>query len=181
MEVFMRKIYPLFVIVWSATWLGGIAVANEGLRNPLPGAVITAKFGEKWYESHIHPGSVRTSISLVVKAEEADVLAASAGTVVFAGDDKHHDTIVEIEHRGIAGAAKTKYSFLRSVSVAKGQKVAAGEKIATVATHYGWVNHRFPPKLIFEVRAADGKPVDPCGFIECVYEKLRAVDNKTKK
>jgi murein DD-endopeptidase MepM/ murein hydrolase activator NlpD len=166
----------LFLSVYVAFSVSSAVRAGENgngakLANPLPGATASGKFGERYYLNYVRQG-----IGLaVIGVEEADVLAAAAGEVVFAGDDKRHDTQVVIRHNGIAGVAETKYSFLRKAIVAKGQKVARGEKIATVAVHYGWVNRRFPPKLIFEVRGPNGKPVDPCGFIACRYEAKKDV------
>ena len=89
----------------------------------------------------------------VAMAYGADVHAAAAGTVSFAGNRGTYGNLVVIDH---ADGRQTRYAHLSGVSVSAGEQVEAGQVIGqagrsgrTTGTH-----------LHFEV-IADGHAVDP--------------------
>jgi murein DD-endopeptidase MepM/ murein hydrolase activator NlpD len=190
-----RKILFVLVAVWSLGSLlgaGSEASANGRvakvafeetpsrpakpglLQTPLPGSVTDTLFGKQWYEDRKRK-YVDEGADFVVKTDEADVFAAAAGTVVFAGEDKglKYDTIcrtvVAIRHHGMSGVLETRYFGLNEISVKAGEKIGAGKKVGTVAKRLGLGSRPFNPRLHFEVIGPNGK-VDPCGFFVCMYK-----------
>ncbi|MCL5966324.1 MAG: M23 family metallopeptidase [Deltaproteobacteria bacterium] len=92
-----------------------------------------------------------------VKAPEgAPVVAAAAGTVVFAGEQFFGGKSVVIDH---GGGLFTVYFHLRDMAVSEGAGVARGERIGSV----GATGRAEGPHLHFGVRAAGGR-VDPAPF-----------------
>ena len=82
------------------------------------------------------------------------VRASAAGTVVFAGNENEQfGNLVVVDH---GDGWNTAYGFLSRVTVRKGDKVAAGERVGLVG-HTGQTKR---DELHFEVRQ-DGVPVDP--------------------
>jgi len=82
------------------------------------------------------------------------VRAAAAGTVVFAGKEKEQfGNLVVVDH---GGGWYTAYGFLSRITVKKGTKVAAGERVGLV----GDTGLAKGNELHFEVRK-NGSPVDP--------------------
>jgi murein DD-endopeptidase MepM/ murein hydrolase activator NlpD len=86
------------------------------------------------------------------------VLAAGAGTVVFAGwSDTGRGYTVVIAH----GETFSLYAHLEKIVVECGQKVSEGEQIGTV----GSTGNASGPMLHFEIRDAAWTPLDPNRFI----------------
>ncbi len=82
----------------------------------------------------------------------SDVVAASGGTVVYAGDLEGYGKVVIIEHKGFF----TVYANLKSVYVKVGKRVRRGERIGKLAGK----------PLHFEVRLGSGrKAVDPTLYL----------------
>ena len=116
---------------------------------PAPGRV-TSPFHER-RRGHAHAG-------IDIDGETGDpVRAASAGSVLIAGLSPSgyagYGTIVLIGH---AAGVTTLYAHLSRVSVAPGQKVAAGDVIGAM----GCTGSCTGSHLHFEVRLAD-IPIDP--------------------
>ncbi len=89
----------------------------------------------------------------------ASVVAAAAGTVVYAGNDmKGFGNLVLIKH---PGETVTAYAHLDRLLVKRDMVVAQGDTIGTV----GRTGNVASPQLHFEVRQ-DGKPVDPSQVIK---------------
>jgi murein DD-endopeptidase MepM/ murein hydrolase activator NlpD len=114
------------------------------LEWPLRG-VLYARFGRKGKEPH-------DGIDLAAPAG-TPVKTAAPGTVLFAGDQKGYGLIVLVEHES---GLITLYAHNRDLRVKTGQKVRAGQVVATV----GDSGRTSGPHLHFEVRQA-GAPVDP--------------------
>jgi len=111
---------------------------------PLRG-VLYARFGKKGKEPH-------DGIDLAAPAG-TPVKTAAPGTVLFAGDQKGYGLIVIVEHDG---GLITLYAHNRDLRVKTGQRVRAGQVVATV----GDSGRTSGPHLHFEVRK-NGVPVDP--------------------
>ncbi len=89
-----------------------------------------------------------------IAAPAGDPVAACwDGTVTYAGTRGGYGNVVEVSH---PGGWKSVYGHLRSASVAAGDVVTAGEKIAEV----GSTGRSTGPHLHFELRR-DGETVDP--------------------
>jgi murein DD-endopeptidase MepM/ murein hydrolase activator NlpD len=81
------------------------------------------------------------------------VLAAGAGTVIFAGRFSGYGNCVQIDH---GGGVVTLYGHMRKIEVKKGAVVAPGDRIGQV----GSTGRATGPHLHFEIRL-DSRPVDP--------------------
>jgi murein DD-endopeptidase MepM/ murein hydrolase activator NlpD len=121
------------------------------LEWPLRG-VLYARFGKKGKEAH-------DGIDLAAPAGQP-VKTAAPGSVIFAGEQKGYGLIVIVEHEG---GLITLYAHNRDLRVKTGQKVRAGQVVATV----GDSGRTSGPHLHFEVRK-DGVPVDPLDFLGAV-------------
>jgi len=85
------------------------------------------------------------------------ILAAAAGEVVYAGNGiQGSGNLIIIRHNESLLSA---YAHNRSMMVAEGQQVRAGDQIAEAGTNLEGV-----AQVHFEIRL-DGKPVDPLGFL----------------
>ncbi|MGE0444994.1 MAG: peptidoglycan DD-metalloendopeptidase family protein [Vicinamibacterales bacterium] len=83
--------------------------------------------------------------------------AASAGRVVFSGDQGGYGTTVVLEH---ADGTRTRYAHLSAAAVAAGDQVQAGQPIGRA----GSSGRATGAHLHFEVLLADGRPVAPEGI-----------------
>jgi murein hydrolase activator len=90
---------------------------------------------------------------LIGAKEGAEIRAITAGQIVYAGLLKGYGLLVIVEHDN---RFMTLYAFNQSLIKHKGDKVQAGDVIATVGQSGG----RNKPGLYFEIRH-NGKPVDP--------------------
>ncbi|HVE77109.1 MAG TPA: peptidoglycan DD-metalloendopeptidase family protein [Actinomycetota bacterium] len=84
------------------------------------------------------------------------VIAAEAGTVVFAAVRSGYGLTVVIDHGNALG---TMYAHLSGVNVSTGSKVARGTRVGSV----GCSGYCTGPHLHFEARV-NGEPRDPMGF-----------------
>lgn len=90
-------------------------------------------------------------------AEGTPVVAAAAGTVVYAGNNLHgYGNLLIIKHNDSYVSA---YAHNRQLLVKEGQKVAVGQKIAEMGS-----TGADRVKLHFEIRL-NGKPVDPLKYL----------------
>lgn len=93
----------------------------------------------------------------------APVYAVRSGRVLNAQGHKGLGNYVEILHEG---GIITIYGHLLNISVSKNQIVRQGDKIAEIgktgnANYSGVIAH-----LHFEIRAPNGRPLDPAGFLQ---------------
>ena len=90
----------------------------------------------------------------IAAADGAPIHAAQAGEVAFVGHNiRDYGNIVILRH---GNGTLTSYAHARDISVAKGDKVAAGQVIATV----GQSGNAKTPQLHFALRSGD-RAVDP--------------------
>ena len=87
----------------------------------------------------------------------SDVYASADGTVESTGNSKSMGKTVTIAH---ANGYTTVYAHLESVSVTKGNKVSAGQKIGTV----GMTGQAIAPHLHYEIKR-DGINQDPINYL----------------
>jgi len=83
-----------------------------------------------------------------------EVQAASAGIVVFSGDQGGYGTSVVVEH---ADGTRTRYAHLSAVLVRKGDQVGAGEPVGRA----GRSGRATGTHLHFEVIGRDGRRMEP--------------------
>ncbi|HZQ66746.1 MAG TPA: peptidoglycan DD-metalloendopeptidase family protein [Gaiellaceae bacterium] len=112
-------------------------------------AGLTSPFGWRW-------GRMHEGVDLGA-AYGTPILAAAAGTVIYAGWMGGYGNLVVIDH---GGGLSTAYGHQSRIAVAVGQAVAQGQVIGYV----GSTGHSTGPHLHFEVRV-DGQPVDPLGYL----------------
>lgn len=117
---------------------------------------LTSGYG---YRTHPIFGDTRLHTGIDIGAGYgAPVIAADAGTVVFAGVMSGYGNAIVIDHgNGLA----TTYNHLSSFLVAGGQGVARGSQIGAV----GCTGYCTGPHLHFEVRV-NGSPVDPMPYLQ---------------
>lgn len=117
---------------------------------------ITSPFG---YRTHPIFGDTRLHTGIDIGAGYgAPVIAADAGTVVFAGVMGGYGYSVVIDHGNGLG---TTYNHMASVLVATGQGVARGSQVGAV----GCSGYCTGPHLHFEVRVS-ANPVDPMPYLQ---------------
>ena len=112
-------------------------------------APITSPFGWRW-------GRMHEGIDLGA-AYGTPIVAAAAGTVIYAGWLGGYGNLTVIDH---GGGLSTAYGHQSSIGVSVGQQVAQGEIIGNV----GSTGHSTGPHLHFEVRV-NGQAVDPLGYL----------------
>lgn len=118
--------------------------------------VVTSPFGKRFDpisdKKNMHRG-------IDIKAKKGTpVLAAGGGVVTFADYRGGYGKLVEIDH---GAGLFTRYAQLEKMKVSVGDRVTAGQKIATV----GSSGRSTGPHLHFEV-IAGGKNVDPAAYLE---------------
>lgn len=123
-------------------------VAPARLSWPVLG-VLYARFGRRGSEFH-------DGIDFAAP-EGTPVLAAGDGVVIFAGEQRGYGRIVLVSHDD---GLVTLYAHNRDNRVHAGERVAAGQAIATV----GQSGKTTGPHLHFEVREA-GRPRDPLLYL----------------
>ncbi|WP_417763754.1 M23 family metallopeptidase [Shewanella sp.] len=90
-------------------------------------------------------------------AEGADVLATGAGVVTWAGNMFGYGNLVEIDH---GNGLRTRYGHNKALSVAVGDVVAKGEKVASL----GSTGRSTGPHVHYEV-LRNGQQIDPKQFV----------------
>lgn len=92
----------------------------------------------------------------------ADIIAATAGTVLLSYFSESYGNLIVIDHGTIGNAqVSTAYAHQSQRLVQEGQRVSAGEVIGRV----GNTGNSAGPHLHFEVRE-DGDPVDPMTYVD---------------
>jgi len=113
---------------------------------------LTSPFGPR---RHPVTGRHRRHQGLDLAAPEGTpVHAARAGKVVFSGQRGDYGNLVVVEH---ADGSSTYYGHCRDLLVSEGDRVTAGQVLATV----GSTGLSTGPHLHFELRDAQGRPRDP--------------------
>jgi murein DD-endopeptidase MepM/ murein hydrolase activator NlpD len=123
-------------------------VSDAGLIWPVGGPV-TSGFGMRW-------GRMHEGIDIAA-ASGAPIVAAAAGSVIYASWMSGYGNLVVVDH---GGGLATAYAHCSAILVAVGQGVAQGETIALV----GSTGHSTGPHLHFEVRV-NGVAVDPLLYL----------------
>jgi murein DD-endopeptidase MepM/ murein hydrolase activator NlpD len=123
-------------------------VSDAGLIWPVGGPV-TSGFGMRW-------GRMHEGIDIAA-ASGAPIVAAAAGSVIYASWMSGYGNLVVVDH---GGGLATAYAHCSAILVAVGQGVVQGETIALV----GSTGHSTGPHLHFEVRV-NGVAVDPLLYL----------------
>ncbi|BFU46978.1 M23 family metallopeptidase [Krasilnikovia sp. MM14-A1004] len=119
--------------------------------NPLPGAVTTSCFGERW-------GRMHEGVDLA-GPDGTPIRAAGAGVIVAAGPAEGYGNAVLIDH---GNGYLTHYGHMSKITVKVGQKVQAGEQIG----NEGSTGHSTGPHLHFEVHEGHYKnAIEPTAWM----------------
>jgi len=121
--------------------------------NPLPGSVISSRFGSRSGGFHLGQD--------MAKASGSSIKAADGGTVTYAGWNGSYGYMVDIDH---GGGFTTRYAHCSEIYVSVGEKVYQGKVIAAV----GSTGVSSGPHLHFEVRKY-GSVVNPAAYIGIQY------------
>lgn len=117
---------------------------------------VTSPFG---YRTHPIFGDTRFHSGVDIGAPYgAPVIAADAGSVIFAGVTSGYGNSIVVDH---GGGLATTYNHLASFLVSAGQAVGRGVQIGTV----GCTGYCTGPHLHFEVRV-NSSPVDPMPYLQ---------------
>ncbi len=122
--------------------------------NPLPGSMISSRFGSRSGGFHLGQDMAKSSGS--------SIKAADGGTVTFAGWQGSYGYMVDIDH---GGGYTTRYAHCSDIYVSVGEKVYQGKAIAAV----GSTGVSSGPHLHFEVRKY-GSVVNPASYIGVQYK-----------
>jgi hypothetical protein len=139
---------------------------------PLPGAVVTSKFGMRLHPSDkSKPADQQVprfhyGIDLALNGNKTtDVICACDGKVTFAGGNPSggYGYYVDIEHVGSSGnvLCSTRYAHLAKIYVQVGQYVPANQKIGLEGNTGG----SFGNHLHFELMLPNGVKIDPLPYI----------------
>lgn len=134
------------------------------LLHPLPGSVITSKFGPRR-----PPTSDASSMHMALDFAypggiTKDVFCSADGEVVLARPGRGFGNYVMVRHNNASGKhlCTTLYAHLASIYVSVGQKLTAGQAVGKEGnTGIGSGAH-----LHFEVRLPNGSKVDPTPFLK---------------
>lgn len=121
--------------------------------NPLPGSVISSRFGSRSGGFHLGQD--------MAKASGSSIKAADGGTVTYSGWSGSYGYMVDIDH---GGGFTTRYAHCSEIYVSVGEKVYQGKVIAAV----GSTGVSSGPHLHFEVRKY-GSVVNPAAYIGIQY------------
>lgn len=135
----------------NSLWRGRIPQGPDYMM-PVSGAEISSGFGPR-----VHPITRQEREHLGVDLAApvgTPVKAAAEGQVTQAGPAADFGNLVVITH---ADGSTTHYGHLERITVQPGQKVARGQKVATV----GDTGLSTGPHLHFEIRDAAGQARDP--------------------
>lgn len=117
---------------------------------PAVGGTITSKMGQRWGKAH-------NGID-IAGVSDRTIKAADGGVVTYAQfNSGGYGNQVKIDHKN---GFVTTYSHMSSLSVSKGQKVAAGDKIGVMGT----TGQSTGVHLHFEVHK-NGSPVNPLSYV----------------
>ena len=123
--------------------------------NPLPGSMISSRFGSRSGGFHLGQD--------MAKASGSSIKAADGGTVTFAGWQGSYGYMVDIDH---GGGYTTRYAHCSDIYVSVGEKIYQGKVIAAV----GSTGVSSGPHLHFEVRKY-GSVVNPAAYIGVQYRE----------
>lgn len=121
--------------------------------NPLPGSMISSRFGSRSGGFHLGQD--------MAKATGSSIKAADGGTVTYAGWSGSYGYMIDIDH---GGGFTTRYAHCSELYVSVGEKVYQGKVIAAV----GSTGVSTGPHLHFEVRKY-GSVVNPAAYIGIQY------------
>jgi murein DD-endopeptidase MepM/ murein hydrolase activator NlpD len=151
---FARRVEQVAARVAEANRLDAIANATP-LSPPVHDARQTSGFGPRYDPIN---GRLSFHSGLDVAAfHRAPILSTQAGTVSFAGEKSGYGRVVEIDH---GHGFKTRYGHLSDYTVAKGERVAIGQRIGSM----GSSGRSTGTHLHYEIQFR-GKVYDPVHFL----------------
>jgi murein DD-endopeptidase MepM/ murein hydrolase activator NlpD len=127
---------------------GAPSVSSSGFVWPVSGPV-TSGFGWRW-------GRMHEGVDIAAPTG-APIVAAAAGTAIYAGWMGGYGNLVVVDH---GGGLATAYGHMSTIGAGVGQVVGQGQVIGYV----GCTGHCFGPHVHFEVRV-NGIAVDPLAYL----------------
>ena len=120
---------------------------------------LTSRYG---YRQHPIYGDMRFHAGIDIGGGYgANVMAASSGTVVYAGGASGYGTLVSISHGTYGGRdITTNYAHMSAIFVREGQRVFRGQVVGQIGNE----GNSTGPHLHFEVRR-DGDPTEPLDWV----------------
>ncbi|MBX3518733.1 MAG: peptidoglycan DD-metalloendopeptidase family protein [Xanthobacteraceae bacterium] len=159
-DTFMRQVFRIRL---AAAEQERIAKQLEGLpvQPPVRGDIqINSSFGPR-LDPFLRRLAFHSGTDL--RGEYGDpVLAAAAGTVIYAGRHNAYGNMVEIDH---GNGLTTRYAHLSAILVKEGAVLAAGAVVGKI----GSTGRSTGPHLHFEVRV-NGDPVDPRRYLRAARQ-----------
>ncbi|CDN14125.1 MAG: M23 family metallopeptidase [Richelia sp.] len=125
---------------------------SQVFSNPLPGRIITSRFGYRRYPRR----GMHNAIDISAPTE-TPIRASSSGVVSFAGYRGGYGKTVVVKH---SNGLSTKYAHLSRIIVVRGVSVGKDTTIGKV----GSTGFSTGPHLHFEVRM-NNSPVNPSLFV----------------
>ena len=125
------------------------------LSAPLPGAVVTSRFGTRM-DPFLGEPAMHTGVDFRARTG-LPIPATAAGTVTSAGENGGYGNMVEIDH---GNGVSTRYAHLSEIDVKVGQVVSKGAIVGKA----GSTGRSTASHLHYEVRV-DGEPLDPLTYI----------------
>jgi murein DD-endopeptidase MepM/ murein hydrolase activator NlpD len=160
---FARRVEQVAARVAEANRLDAIANATP-LRPPVDDGRQTSGYGTRYDPLN---GRLAFHSGLDLAAfHRAPILATQAGVVSFAGEKIGYGRVVEIDH---GHGFRTRYGHLNDFTVAKGERVAIGQRIGSM----GNSGRSTATHLHYEIHFR-GKVYDPAHFLRAgryVYEQ----------
>lgn len=142
----------------KASRVGDLGPKVEGrYTNPVPGGDLTSRFGPRKAPT---PGASTFHKGIDLAAPTGTKVGATRdGVVTRSGfDKKGYGNWVEVRH---PDGTTSRYGHLAKRGVKVGQEVDQGDRLGTV----GNTGRSTGPHLHFEIRDAQGRPVDPLKHI----------------
>ncbi len=129
---------------------------------PIKNFDVSARYGSN---SGVHSGRGHSGVDMAAPHGQK-VVSATRGKVVHAGPEGAYGNLVKVR---TSDGKRILYAPLTAISVKKGDRTAAGDKIG----REGSTGRSTGPHLHFEVWNKKGNPIDPVKYLGLNYKQLK--------